>query len=208
MTRIVTAQVQSETLVSDRRDRIIRAAITVFHRQGFHTTTTADIAREAGLTQSNLYNYVKSKQDVLFLVCEHLVGTYERLLDEVCVRFTDPHVRIVEALRAVTHVMSTYRDEVQLLYNETHALQKSDRVMILSSISRFIGRFEHLVEEYRASGGSLVLQDNRLAANFCSFIPAMTALRYWDLVLHNSDGAQNAIVDFILRGLGIPELKA
>jgi len=110
MTRVVTAQVQSEKLVTDRRDRIIRAAITVFHRQGFHSTTTADIAREAGLTQSNLYNYVKSKQDVLFLVCEHLVGIYEQLLDEVAEQYEDPHTRIVEALRAVTRVMGEYRD--------------------------------------------------------------------------------------------------
>ena len=79
--------------------------------------------------------------------------------------------------------------------------------MILSSISRFIGRFEQLVEDYDAAGGRVVLDDKRLAANFCSFIPAMTALRYWDLVLHNSDRAQDSIVDFILRGLGIPEVS-
>ena len=205
MKRVVEAQVQSPRLVSDRRDRIIRAAITVFHRQGFHSTTTADIAREAGLTQSNLYNYVKSKQDVLFLVCEHLVSTYETLLDDVRSQYEDPHVRIVEGLRAITQVMSTYRDEVQLLYNETHALEKADRVVILGSISRFIGRFETLIEEYQEAKGQLIVKDRRLAANFLSFIPAMIALRYWDLVLHESDRAQDQIVSFVLRGLGINE---
>ena len=203
--RVVAAQVQSEKLVLDRRERIIRAAITVFQRQGFHTTTTADIAHEAGLTQSNLYNYVKSKQDVLFLVCEHLVGTYDALLDEAQERYEDPYTRLVEALKSVTGVMSTYRDEVQLLYNETHALEKRDRVVILSSISRFIGRFETLVENYEREKGQIKLKDPRLAANCLSFVPAMIALRYWDLVLHNSERGQDQIIRFILRGLGIPE---
>jgi AcrR family transcriptional regulator len=202
--RIVSAVVQSEKLVTNRRDSIIRAAINVFHRQGFHTTTTADIAREAGLTQSNLYNYVKSKQDVLFLVCDHLVGIYEAVLIEVREKYEDPYIRIVEGLRAVTDVMSTYRDELQLLYNETHALEKADRVVILSSISRFIGRFEALVEEYQREKGPIMVRDRRLAANFLSFVPAIIALRYWDLVLHKSDRAQEEIVEFVLRGLGIP----
>jgi AcrR family transcriptional regulator len=203
--RVVEAKVQSESLVTDRRERIIRAAITVFHRQGYHSTTTADIAREAGLTQSNIYNYVKSKKDVLFLVCDHLAHTYESILDEVGVKYSDPYTRIVEGLRAITDVMSTYRDEVQLLYNETHSLDKTDRVVILTSISRFISRFETLVEEYEQVHGSIRVGDRRLAANFLSFIPAMIALRYWDLVLHDSERAQDEIVRFALRGLGLPE---
>lgn len=205
--RVIASQVQSSKLVAERRDKIIRAAIIVFHKHGYHSTTTADIAGEAGLTQSNLYNYVTSKQDVLFLVCEHLVGTYNTVITDIRDRFDDPHVRIVEALRAITDVMSTYRDEVQLLYNETHALEKSDRAIILSSISRFIGQFEILVEDYNRTKGAIEVKDRRLAANFLSFIPAMTALRYWDLVHHNSEKAQSEIVDFVLRGLGIPPVN-
>src|SRR6266704_1370104 len=103
--RTVGSQVQNEQLVSDRRDKIIHAAIVVFHRLGFHVATTADIAKEAGLTQSNLYNYVNSKQDVLFLVCVHLTGLYDRALDEVVEQYHDSYARVVEALKAITNVI-------------------------------------------------------------------------------------------------------
>jgi AcrR family transcriptional regulator len=208
MNRVVGSQVQSKKLVSDRRDRIIRAAITVFHRRGYHLTTTADIAREAGLTQSNLYNYVKSKHDVLFLVCDHLMSTYSKVIDEVCDRVEDPHTRLVEALRAITAVMSTYHHEVQLLYNETHALEKADRAIVLNAISQFIGRFEQLLDDFLQSTGRKLPVDARIAANFLSFVPAVTALRYWDLVLHQSEKCEDEIVGFILRGLDIPPLPA
>ena len=203
MKRVVTAQVQSQKLVSDRRGRIIRAAISVFHRQGYHSTTTGDIAREAGLTQSNLYNYVKSKQDVLFLVCDELVGTYGKLVDAVCEEFTDPYSRLVESLKAVIGAMSEFRDEVQLLYNETHSLEKPDRVIVMASISGFISRFENLLSEY-ADAHKVAVSDMRLAANLVSFVPAIVALRSWDLAQHNSSGHEDEIVEFVLRGLGLP----
>lgn len=203
--RTVAAQVQSEKLVADRRERIIRAAITVFHRLGFHTATTADITREAGLTQSNLYNYVKSKQDVLFLVCEHLVSMYEDVLDEVSAQHQDPYVKITESLAAIIGVMNTYGDEVQLLYNEVHSLEEPDRSMISVLVSRFISRFETLIESYERETGTVIMQDRRLAANLMSFVPAILPLRRWDLKRHGHKDREKAILRFILRGLGIPE---
>lgn len=206
MERRIIAQVQSEQLVSDRRERIIRAAITVFHIHGFHGTTTADIAQEAGLSQSNLYNYVSTKQDVLFLVCDHLVGTFENLLEEVAGRHADPHARLIEAVKAVIRMMITCTDEVQLLYNETHSLESADRTTILTSISRFITSFQHLLGEYERAGGQISSCDRRLVANLLSFVPAMVGLRHWDLGSRELKDLEADLLHFILAGLGIPEV--
>ncbi|MGI6854634.1 TetR/AcrR family transcriptional regulator [Mesorhizobium sp. 1B3] len=50
--------------------------ITVYRRSGFHRATMRSIAQESGVTQSNIYNYVRTKGDIRYLVCEHLVGLY------------------------------------------------------------------------------------------------------------------------------------
>jgi AcrR family transcriptional regulator len=206
MNRRVISQVQSEKLILDRRERIIKAAITVFRRSGFHVATTKDIASEAELTQSNLYNYVSSKQDVLFLVCEHLVQLYQVAVDDVIAQHVDPHSRLVEALRAVIGVMSFYRDEVQLLYNETHALEKKDRKIILSSIAKFIKSFQTLLKDYEQAYGPCLISNPRVAANFLSYVPAIVALRYWDLAPHaGREEIETAILKFTLTGLGIPQ---
>lgn len=204
MTRQIISQVQNEKLISDRRERIIRAAITVFRRSGFHVATTKDIAHEADLTQSNLYNYVNSKHDVLFLVCEHLVGLYQAAVDEAIAGQVNPHDRLVDALRAVIRVMSAHRDEVQLLYNETHALAKDDRKIILSSIARLIRSFQSLLKDYEDEYGSCAIGNQRIAANFLSFVPAIVALRSWDLTSHAPrEVIEESILEFVLNGLGI-----
>jgi AcrR family transcriptional regulator len=205
MKRQIISQIQNEALILDRRKRIVRAAIKVFRRDGFHNATTKDIALEAGMTQSNLYNYINSKQDVLFLVCTHLVKLYQSAFDESLIKSEDSHIRLVEALRAIINVMSLHRDEVQLLYNETHALDKSDRKIILTSIAKLIKGFQMLFNRYVSDAGPCLIKNDRIADNLLSFVPAMLALRSWDLSAHaDREEIELTILSFTLSGLGIP----
>lgn len=205
MQRAINAQVQDETRVNETRERIVRAAITVFRRKGFHGATTRCMAEEAGVTQSNIYNYVRSKDDILYLVCEHLVGLYSASVDQVVRDHSDPYARLINALRAIMTVMFDHRDELVLLYNEVHALKKADRKLVLKAVARFIRQFQLLLDDYAADGGEMRFGNTRISANLLSFVPAIVALRWWDLSLHSDrQEAERAIFDFILAGIGIP----
>ena len=48
-----------------RRQEILDAAVRCFSRDGFHATTTADIVREAGVSQGVLYLYFAGKDDII-----------------------------------------------------------------------------------------------------------------------------------------------
>ena len=45
--------------------QILEAAIKVFARQGFHQSTIAQIAKEAGVADGTIYLYFKNKDDIL-----------------------------------------------------------------------------------------------------------------------------------------------
>lgn len=47
------------------RQRIIQAAMTLFHERGYAETSIADIAEQAGLLKGNLAYYFKTKTDLL-----------------------------------------------------------------------------------------------------------------------------------------------
>lgn len=53
---------------SDKYHLIIEAAITVFAKQGYHQTTVAQIAREAGVADGTIYLYFKNKEDILLQI--------------------------------------------------------------------------------------------------------------------------------------------
>lgn len=51
--------------VSDKREAILRAAITVFASKGYFNSKVADIASQAGIADGTVYLYFKSKDEIL-----------------------------------------------------------------------------------------------------------------------------------------------
>lgn len=50
---------------NNKYHQILEAAIKVFARQGFHQSTVAQIAKEAGVADGTIYLYFKNKDDIL-----------------------------------------------------------------------------------------------------------------------------------------------
>lgn len=63
-TRTRQRRAVSEQDKTQRRDQIMAAAKEVFARKGFHDTTIADIARQAGLSYGSVYWYFESKDEL------------------------------------------------------------------------------------------------------------------------------------------------
>jgi len=64
---------------TDRRRELVRAAIRVFARKGFHAARVGDIAEEAGVAHGLLYHYFRSKEEVLETIFRE---TWARLVAE------------------------------------------------------------------------------------------------------------------------------
>ena len=47
------------------RQRLVRAALELFTTQGYHVTTTGQIARKAGVAEGTIYKHFESKQHLL-----------------------------------------------------------------------------------------------------------------------------------------------
>jgi TetR/AcrR family fatty acid metabolism transcriptional regulator len=59
--RAVTNRVEK----NNKYHQILEAAVKVFARQGFHQSTVAQIAKEAGVADGTIYLYFKNKDDIL-----------------------------------------------------------------------------------------------------------------------------------------------
>jgi AcrR family transcriptional regulator len=56
---------QFEEIREEKRTLIMDVALELFASNGFHATTINQIARQAGISKGLLYNYFKSKEDLL-----------------------------------------------------------------------------------------------------------------------------------------------
>jgi AcrR family transcriptional regulator len=55
----------SQSKIEDKRERILLAARRLFVKQGFHSTPTSDIAREASVANGTLFHYFKTKEELI-----------------------------------------------------------------------------------------------------------------------------------------------
>jgi AcrR family transcriptional regulator len=71
---------------ADRRRHLVETAIRLFAEGTYHGTTTAEIARAAGVSEPILYRHFASKRDLYLAALEHVWAktreAWERALDE------------------------------------------------------------------------------------------------------------------------------
>jgi TetR/AcrR family transcriptional regulator len=69
MTSVARPKETFTLLADEKRERILRAATSVFARDGFEAADVGAIARAAGVAKGSLYNYFASKEDLFAFVC-------------------------------------------------------------------------------------------------------------------------------------------
>jgi TetR/AcrR family transcriptional regulator, fatty acid metabolism regulator protein len=95
---------------SDKRERILRAAIKLFARHGFFHSQVADVAKAAGVASGTVYLYFQNKDDLLVSIFDRMMGEAidegRRALESV----TDPIARLDEIARLHLARMGRDRD--------------------------------------------------------------------------------------------------
>ena len=86
--------------VGDKREAILRAAITVFAHNGYFNSKVADIAREAGVADGTVYLYFKSKEEILHSVFDRSVEEALAEAKEKIESISDPR----EKLRQIAYL--------------------------------------------------------------------------------------------------------
>lgn len=72
-----------KTLKRNNRALIEDAALHLFSQQGFHNTTTKQIAHEAGLAEGTIYNYYESKDSILINAIDSVLTTLSEQCEEI-----------------------------------------------------------------------------------------------------------------------------
>lgn len=66
-----------------RKDIIIQKAATLFKEKGFKATSMREIADVVGVEAASLYNHIKSKNELLNIICFDVANQFIHKMDEV-----------------------------------------------------------------------------------------------------------------------------
>ncbi len=184
--REVVTHIKNQELVKERRRQIVDAAVKLFIKYGYHKTTTRALAKATGLSIGSLYEYVSTKDDVLYLVCIAIHTEVERGVKEALARPTVGKAALAEVIREFFLVCDRMSDHVLLMYQVTHFLPLKWQEKVLEAELRITNLFIEAMRELRELGKLPQLDDDtiNLIGHNISVIGHIWAFRRWYFAKH------------------------
>lgn len=187
--------IQDTSLAEQRRDQICEAALELFLKKGFASTTVRDICALSGVNQASIYDYIANKNDILRRLLNKLwfrsgAPNLHELLEQ------DPQGSLEESIRLYLHESWTKKRKGTLLaYRSVPHLQKDDRDAMRSRDQLVI---QQMAAKFRDRAG-LENDDPRadIIANLIIYLAGFGPLRDW---LHQ-DIDDEIIVNTVAAGV-------
>jgi AcrR family transcriptional regulator len=179
----IPTHVKDQGLVERRRTQIADAAVEMFLERGFHKTTTRQIARAAGISNGLLYEYVSSKEDILYLVCTLIHTEMQNAVSDALKRADAGLHPLAAAIRDYLRVCHRMGDHILLIYQETQSLPAKWRRVVLDNEIRITELFADVLRQLVKTGELSAMDRDTLdlIAHNISVLGHMWAFRRWFL---------------------------
>ncbi|MEI6185130.1 MAG: TetR/AcrR family transcriptional regulator [Bacteroidota bacterium] len=107
-----------------RKEVIIEKAAELFKEKGYKASGMRELAEVLGVEAASLYNHIKSKSELLHLICFEVANRYNLVLDEIEHKKINSLAKIEEILRFHIHGMINHYQEVYVCDREWKYLEE------------------------------------------------------------------------------------
>ena len=200
---LIHTAAKNADLIQKRHQQIVDGACQLFFEKGYHPTTIRDIARACGMSMGQLYHYISSKDDVLYLVHKHMQNIwYEYLKNSDYEEAKEPVQKLLRALRQTLKFMSENRRLIQFIYSESKYLDRKHlRAVLQMDKKNVIGFWHKMLSEVNQK--KPIKGDLNFLASLITYLLVFLSLRGWTLRGMSLKQEEVSIINFILEGLGL-----
>jgi AcrR family transcriptional regulator len=193
-TRAPRRRAVSDQDKSRRRDEIMAAAKEVFARKGFHATTIADIAKEAGLAYGSIYWYFDSKDDLFHALMAVEEQALRAHVAAAVAAPPDGEAPFRTAVQATFEFFEADKATVKLLFRDAYALGDRFEKHLGGIYERFIDDIESVIVAAQRRGDVVAAPPRMVAYTLAALIGQLAHRR-----LSTDDGVTAAeVADFVV----------
>ncbi|HEX9794572.1 MAG TPA: TetR/AcrR family transcriptional regulator [Planctomycetota bacterium] len=150
----------------DKEEGILRAAIKVFASQGYHRSSVADVAKEAGIAAGTIYIYFARKEELLIEMVNRYVGKHCRDLAVELAQQPAGMARLREMIRLHLEFFERDRDLARVFQIHARELHPLIRTGFRPTLLEYFGGIERVLREGMECGDFDPQLDVRLARRF------------------------------------------
>ena len=161
--------------------QIIKKATKLFMAKGYAQTTMREISKATGIDLRNLYYFIKSKDEILFLVCQVIhTPMMEIVRNQQIMDIDDPVIQLQTVIHQLIDFGYDYGQEILLMYRESKSLSKPLRKIIFNQESLLVSRIEEILKKGKERK-VFQFEDSSFTANFIVYGFSIHPLRQWNM---------------------------
>ncbi|MFN7252624.1 MAG: TetR/AcrR family transcriptional regulator [Anaerobacillus sp.] len=176
----IPTQVKCDRKVKERRQQLVEAAKVLFLEKGFHKTTTRDISKTAKLSFGAIYEYIGSKEDILYLLIEEFYDQLDGTLQTI--HLDNNRVSLYTFINAYFRAIDRLSGEIKIIYRDLQSLPATYIEYVLSKEAEFFNFVKKVLKRTYQLENAIVSEEyiSLLARNLI-IQGHMWAFRSWDL---------------------------
>jgi AcrR family transcriptional regulator len=183
------------------RERLIKAAIDLFYKKGYPTTTIRDIGTKADISTSVIYHYFKDKEEMLFEIIQLAAGDLFRILDGIIEEVTDPVECLEKMIKA--HMVDwclKRKKESKIIVTDYGYLTDKRRELNIATERRLYSLYKTKLAELREKG--LIIDTDLTVLCFSLFgIIAQSIRWYRDSGKLSKEEVAQCVIEILFTGI-------
>ena len=190
-------------VTDERTSQIITAAEDVFTKKGFAEARMEDIAEETGLSKGSLYNYFKSKDDLIIAILDRIFQREFKTFDEL-------DYSKMSSTEIVNHFVDTVAKDIKLMLRlmpiayEFLALafrNKTVQKALKVYVNRYMNILVPIIENGIASGEFKEVDPNEVAIAMGAVLEGTILMWVYDKSLVNPEVHIRSGMKLLLEGV-------
>lgn len=133
----------------DRKKDILRAAATLFAKQGYSQTLLEDVAEQCGIKKSSLYHYHRSKHAILHGLIEWKIEDLAQKVEASIKNAATPDEKFHAMTSTLVNEYIRVPDEITVLLTQTRHLNKAAMRSVSAIQHRIINHMLALIKALR-----------------------------------------------------------
>ena len=162
----------------ETRSKIIDSASVLYARKGFADTSLQEISEKAGVTRSVTRRYVKTKSEIMRMIMEDILTSFQENLIKTIEGIDDPEEKLTDALYIYLTVVDQQREKALLIYQKSSSLDKASKRRVMQLEVDVSNIFAKIISEGIEQGVFKMVDTDLMAFNIM-MLAYMWVLKRW-----------------------------
>ena len=190
----------AESLNINRKEQIINEASLLFKEKGYASTSMRDIAARLNIEAASLYHHIKSKEEILEIICFGMAEMFMLAINEVNDIYFNGEEKLRLAIKNHVQIITQNQNKSAVFLHEWRSLPEPALTDFIEQRNHYENGFTLIIEN-GIKEDVFDAVDKKFAV--LSILSSLNWINEW----YQSDGKMNAdeiaikIGDFILGGL-------